>query len=42
MTTKSICEFCGKEYEYAETNLRVKVDGKKDSYDSSKKLYLRN
>lgn len=36
MTTKSICEFCGKEYEYDENNLRVKVEGKKDSYDSSK------
>lgn len=36
MTTKAICEFCGKEYEYDENNVRVKVEGKKDSYDSSK------
>lgn len=36
MTTKAVCEFCGKEYEYDENNVRVKVEGKKDSYDSSK------
>lgn len=33
---KAICEFCGKEYEYDENNIRVREEGRKDSYDSSR------
>lgn len=33
---KAICEFCGKEYGYDENNIRVREDGRKDSYDSSR------
>lgn len=36
MTTKAICEFCGKEYEFDENNVRLKEEGRRQTYDSSK------
>lgn len=36
MSTKTICEVCGKEYEYDENNIKIREEGKKRSYDSSK------
>lgn len=33
---KAVCEFCGKEYEYDENNIRIREEGRKDSYDSSR------
>lgn len=33
---KAICEFCGKEYEYDENNIRVREEGYRLTYDSSK------
>lgn len=33
---KAVCEFCEKEYEYDENNIRIKEAGRKDSYDSSR------